>query len=88
MQHVVAAVKSESGTDIKANEVRDVLRNDFNMRYRVVKKVAYQGNSERSMVLRMLYAKKMFELLDQGKRIINIDETWLPHLDFRTMKWR
>ena len=36
----------------------------------------------------MLYAKKMLELLDQGKRIINIDETWLPHLDFRNKKWR
>ena len=36
----------------------------------------------------MLYAKKMLSLLDQGKRIINIDETWLPHLDFRNKKWR
>ena len=36
----------------------------------------------------MLYAKKMFELLQQGKRIINIDETWLPHTDFRNKKWR
>lgn len=38
--------------------------------------------------MRMRYAKKMFELLKQGSRIINIDETWLPHLDFRRMKWR
>ena len=36
----------------------------------------------------MLYAKKMFELLDQDKRIINIDETWLPHFDYRNKKWR
>ena len=36
----------------------------------------------------MLYAKKMLELIDSGKRIINIDETWLPHLDFRNKKWR
>ena len=36
----------------------------------------------------MLYAKKMLSLLDEGKRIINIDETWLPSLDFRNMKWR
>ena len=58
------------------------------MRYRVLKKVQFQGNSERCLVMRMLYAKKMFELLEQGKRIINIDETWLPHLDFRCKKWR
>ena len=38
--------------------------------------------------MRMLYAKKMLALLDEGKRVINIDETWLPSLDFRNMKWR
>ena len=27
-------------------------------------------------------------MLGEGKRIINIDETWLPHLDFRSKKWR
>ena len=54
----------------------------------MLKKVAYQGNSERCLVTRMLYAKKMLALLDEGKRIINIDETWLPHLDFRNKKWR
>ena len=29
----------------------------------------------------------MFHLLDEGKRIINFDETKLPCLDFRTKKW-
>lgn len=68
--------------------VRQVLSNDFNMSYRVLKKVAYLGNTERCLVTRMLYAKKMFTLLEEGARIINIDETWLPHLDFRNKKWR
>ena len=36
----------------------------------------------------MLYARTLLELLDQGKRVINIDETWLPTLDFRGKKWR
>ena len=58
------------------------------MRYRVLKKVPFQGNSERCLVMRMRYAKKMLELLKEGARIINIDETWLPHLDFRSKKWR
>ena len=58
------------------------------MRYRVLKRVEYQGNSVRCLVMRMLYARKMFELLDQGSRIINIDESWLPFLEFRTKKWR
>lgn len=76
------------GLNVPLAKVRTILRNDFDMRYRVLKKVEYQGNSERCIVTRMLYAKKMFELLEQGARILNIDETWLPHLDFRNKKWR
>ena len=68
--------------------VGSVLRKHFKMSYRVLSRAAYQGNSQRCLVTRMLYAKKMFELLQTGKRIINIDETWLPHLDFRNKKWR
>ena len=73
---------------MQIHHVYQVLRNDFNMRYRKLKRVPFQGNSERCLVTRMLYAKKMLSLLDEGKRIINIDETWLPSLDFRNMKWR
>ena len=30
----------------------------------------------------------MLNLLNEGKRVINIDETWIPRTDFRRMKWR
>ena len=30
----------------------------------------------------------MLELLSSGRRILNIDETWLNQTDFRHMKWR
>ena len=81
-------VKKSADLDVSLAAVQRVLRRDFDMRYRVLKKVEFQGNSQRCLVTRMLYAKKMFELLEQGARIINIDETWLPHLDFRNKKWR
>ena len=55
--------------------------------YGKVKRVATQGNTETNLVMRMLYAKKMFELLSSGKRIINIDETWLPSMDYRSRGW-
>lgn len=29
----------------------------------------------------------MLNLLSAGKRIIYVDETWLPKTDFRRMKW-
>ena len=76
------------GPLVKHYEVSRVLKQDLSMSYRKLKKSAYQGNSQRCLVTRMLYAKKMLALLEAGKRIINIDETWLPHLDFRSKKWR
>ena len=93
-QHIWTATQvrtsllEEANLDLPVAEVRKVLRENLNMRYRVLKKVEYQGNSERCLVTRMLYAKKMLELLGEGKRVINIDETWIPHLDFRGKKWR
>ena len=87
-QQVRVHLRESKGLDYSIEHVRSVLHNDFNMRYRVLKKVPFQGNSERCLVMRMRYAKKMLELLKQGVRVINIDETWLPHLDFRNKKWR
>ena len=87
-QQVRVHLQKSKGLDYPLWHVRSVLHNDFNMRYRVLKKVPFQGNSERCLVMRMHYAKKMLELMKQGVRVIKIDETWLPHLDFRNKKWR
>jgi hypothetical protein len=29
----------------------------------------------------------MLPILLSGKRVINVDETWVPYLDFRNHKW-
>ena len=81
-------MQDEASMELSLHETRKVLRDNLSMRYRVIKKVEYQGNSERCLVSLMLYAKKMLALLSEGKRIINIDESWLPCLDFRGKKWR
>ena len=30
----------------------------------------------------------MLSILQSGKRVINVDETWLPCSDFRNKKWQ
>ena len=52
-------LRDEAEMDLPVAVVRKVLRENLNMRFRVLKKVEYQGNSERCLVTRMLYAKKM-----------------------------
>ena len=45
-------------------------------------------NSARNRILRQQAAIKVLQLLDQGKILINLDESWLNECDFRRMKWR
>ena len=57
------------------------------MSYRRARKVPIQGNSERCLVLRQQYAKVMLEQLEQGKRVINVDESWLNESSFLRKIW-
>ena len=57
-----------------------VLKQNFEMRYKRVKPIPWRGNSQRCMVLRALYGKKMIEELSKSQRVIHIDESWLPQV--------
>ena len=64
-----------------------VLRNNLRMRYRRVKRTSPNANSEDCMSKRHECAKVLLRELDAGKRIINIDETWIGEMDYRRYKW-
>ena len=65
-----------------------ILKRKLNMSYRKIKRVPFQGNSERCKVLRFLWAKEFFSILERGERVITIDETWLPDTDYRSRQWK
>ena len=67
--------------------VRKVFRKELGLRYKKIKLLPYQGNSEKNLVLRQQFAIKMLELLADGKRIINVDETWISSTSFQRRKW-
>ena len=67
--------------------VTRILKTQFRLSYRRIKRVPLQGNSERCLVLRHLYAKCMLQIYDEGKHVINIDESWIPQTDFRRRCW-
>ena len=68
-------------------ELRSILRSTFNMRFRKIRQIAFQGNHERNLALRCLYAQRFLQALQDGYRLINIDETWLNQLEFCRAKW-
>ena len=74
---VVEKVRSMYQTKVSDSFVSNVLKHILEMRYRKVKRIPFQGNSDRCMILRQQYAKFMLELLDGNKRVLNLDETWL-----------
>ena len=79
-------LKDEAGLDMKAWRICKVM-NDLGMRYRKVKHIPLQGNTDRSLVLRQQWAQKLFQL-PHVTRLICLDETWLGMSDFRRRKWQ
>ena len=72
---------------VEESLVRTVLRINYSMRYKKIQRSNLLGNLDRSLVLRQHYAKLMIPLLADGRRIICVDETFLPTLDYRKSKW-
>ena len=70
-------VKQVTNIEVSSQLVREVMKREMKLSYVQAKKLNPSANSVMSLVLRQQYALKMMELLEQGKRVINIDETWL-----------
>ena len=68
--------------------VKKVLREEFGMRYKRIKRIPFCGNSDRNLILRQQFALSMIKLLRAGMYVINVDETELTNSDFRRRKWR
>ena len=81
-QVACAATAQHPGLRLGPRVISNVLKSHFDMRFRKVKRIPFQGNSERSLVVRQQSAKKLLELLEQGCRIVNIDESWINEVDF------
>ena len=57
------------------------------MGYRKAKIVTIQGNSERCLVQRQQFALRLLPLIESGKRVINVDESWLNQSKFVRRLW-
>ena len=64
LKQIRNTIESKHNFFVSKRLVACVLRNRFDMRFHKVKRVAFKGNSERSLVVRQQCAKKMLELLD------------------------
>ena len=82
VQQVIDEVQSRYLLKVAAPYVREQFKL-MNIKWKRVKHIAVQGNSERSLVLRQRWAVSFLEMSWKHKNVINIDETWLGMSDFR-----
>ena len=81
-------VQRDDDLTVSDGFVAQVLRHHLKMRFRKVKRTPFAGNMDKSLALRHLCAKQMIKLMEAGKRLVNIDESWLSDTDLRRCKWR
>ena len=77
----------EHKIESKRKEIIEVMRGELGMRYRRITAASLHDNSLRNLVLRQQFALEFLRQWQDGKRIINVDETWLGMTDFRRRKW-
>lgn len=72
---------------LSQKQVRIVMKDLMGMSFRKAYNQPIQLNSERCVVLRQQYALVHLQLLAEGKRIVNIDESWINETTFIRKKW-
>ena len=81
-------VLEKTGQEVSMKMVQVTMRKSLGMSFRMAKKVPKQGNSERCLVLRQQYALRILPLMEKGRRIINVDESWLNETSFIRKLWQ
>ena len=86
-KQVCAEVERSGGLKVSPQLAARVLRQHFGFSYQRLVGTAFLSNSDRSLVLRLRFARMMLPMLASGKRIINVDESSIPFLDFHRRCW-
>ena len=87
IKQVQEAVEQRTGDLVTPLLISKVMRKEMRMGYRKTNVVPIQSNLPRCLVLRQQFAMRMIPLLESGRRIINVDESWLNSTRFVRRSW-
>ena len=73
--------------EIKTPKLLKIMHEELGARYKRIKKVSFQGNSDKNLLMRQQFVHAFMKIDLKKKTIINVDETWLGMTDFRRMRW-
>lgn len=80
-------LKESLDMDVKDWVVKDIMRKELDLRYKQIKEISWQGNSDKNKILRQIFSENLLEVDFDRKTVLNVDETWLGTTDFRRFKW-
>ena len=80
-------ISTQDGLSVPKSKICWIMRKKLRLGYRKASPVPIQANSERCLVLRQQYALRMIKLLESGKRIINVDESWINTAQYNRRQW-
>jgi hypothetical protein len=87
-REVTEALNGPKGGELKTYRVNHILRYDLGLRYKPLLYGAPEANTERCMVLRQQFAIRFLQILKDGKRVYNIDESWIDSMNYTRGHWR
>ena len=70
-------LKEESEFVCAVTKLRAIMRRELGLRFKKIKPLVPQTNRLRCLLCRQQYAMTMLEVLASGKRVLNVDESWL-----------
>lgn len=80
-------LKEETELDCSVTQLRWIMRIELGLRFKKIKQLAPQMNKLKNVLCRQQYAMRMLKLLASGKRVINVDESWLNSMVFKRHSW-
>ena len=80
--------EAATGVSLQAYQVRRVMQEQLELRYKLIVKLAPQANSLANRIQRQQCALLFLQLLKTKRRLINIDESWLDSVRYHRRCWQ
>lgn len=84
---VTTQLNEAQGNEYKPHQVRKVMRESMHLSFKNLSPVDIHTNSNKNLILRQRFAMELVDLLNKGKTILNVDESWLGVCDYRRRIW-
>ena len=82
IKEIKREVVDQTGLEISNRLISDVVKTSTNLKFKKMKRIPMHANSLRNQYMRQQFALKMLDLLQSGKRIIAVDESWFGETNY------